>query len=158
MTASGEFTEDHPSWKEAYRHEILRQAGLKEEDELGGIEALGELAKRYEAAGNSCEGLKEFLMWNMEQVYKKNRIATTKQRLRKRLTDMKRERTDRYHEMIRRIITDYHNQKKEEDIQSDLEDEQEKEEEAPKEQFRVACKSPHKSPQKSPRPPSNPTQ
>lgn len=158
MSEDGGYTEQHPMWREAYRHEILRQAGLQEKDELGGYESLKDLVDRYrEEAGEEKAGvLGDFERWNMEQVYRRNRLLNTKQRLRKRLTDMKRERTEKYHALIKSIIQNYARANKDrlhEDDQNCSEEEEPKEE-APvvPTSYRVS----YKQPQKCPRSSSNP--
>ena len=153
MTESGGYTEQHPMWKDAYRYEILKQAGLKEKDELGGLETLGDLVKRYheEFPNEQKDSLKEFTIWNMEQVYKKNKILNTKQRLRKRLTDMKRERPAKYHELVEKIIRNYVEYLNDSEDHEDDENANESADDAQPE-YRISYKQPSV---KSPRPLSN---
>ena len=163
MAENGGYSEKHPLWKEAYRHEILRQSGYKKKDELGGYENLDELVRRYqeEATPSLAKSMDDFVRWNMEQVYKRNRILNQKQKLRKKLTDMKRERPDRYNEYVKQIIINYSKEENQPVCQSDDDDCSEEEirptiridpteMEVNPRTGTVGFKSPRKSPMKSP--------
>ena len=122
----GGYTEQHPMWKKAYKFRILKLAGVKEEDEEGGYEDLRSLIERYikwQKDPSKINDLECFNAWNMERVYQKNKISTTKQKLRKKLTDLKRERREKYEETIKEIIDEYIV------YMNDLENQEEKEEE-----------------------------
>ena len=132
----GGYTEDHPLWKEAYKHRILKLADVREDENYGGYEDLKSLVIRYL---KSCtdpskrNDLTAFNTWNMEQVYKKNKVNTTKQKLRKKLTDMKRERRERYEEFVKEIIDEYITYTNQKENEEDKEKKRDKDKNSPSE-------------------------